>query len=125
MPENLIVATAHGKVTAEDYEGVLMPAVEKIIRAKKKVRLLYHLDRDFTGFTPGAIWDDAKLGLGHLNSYDAVAIVTDVLWVRDAALFFGMFFRCPVRVFHNEEMEEARSWVATALWRKIGDLAEV
>ncbi|HEX4086330.1 MAG TPA: STAS/SEC14 domain-containing protein [Chthoniobacteraceae bacterium] len=115
-PENLVIATAHGKVTAEDYERTLIPAVEAKLKAHKKVRMLYHLDRDLSGFTAGAIWDDAKLGIHHLTAFEAVALVTDIHWVTDATNFFAFFIRCPVKVFKNDQLAEAMEWVSTVHW---------
>jgi len=115
-PENLIIAAAHGKVTAEDYDHELIPAIEAKLKTHKKVRMLYHLDRDFTGFTAGAIWDDAKLGLHHATAFEAVAVVTDIHWIAEATNFFAFFIRCPVQVFKNDQLDEAREWVATVHW---------
>jgi len=107
-PENLVIAIAHGKVTGADYENVLLPAIEAKLKTHKKIRLLYQLDKTFSGFTAEAIWDDAKLGLGHLMAFEAVAVVTDVIWITDAVKFFAFFLRCPVKVFSNEKLAEAQ-----------------
>lgn len=112
-PDNLIIAVAHGKVTGRDYEEAFFPAIETKLKMHEKVRLLYQLGRDITGFTVEAMWDDAKLILKHLRAFEAIAIVTDTLWITDAAKVFSNFLRCPVRVFVNEEVERAKEWVAT------------
>lgn len=110
--ENVIVAEAHGTVTGADYEDVLVPAIEAALQTHRKVRVLYHLGEDFSGFTAGAMWDDAKLGLGHRADFEAFAVVTDVRWVVDAVKFFGVFLRYPVKIFGNAQMSEARNWIA-------------
>lgn len=122
IPENLVIVAAHGKVTGSDYEQVLIPAIEAKLKIHKKIRLLYQLGEDFHGFTALAIWDDAKLGLGHLSGFEAVAVVTDVIWITDAVKFFGVFMHCPVRVFGNAALAEARDWVATVpAWRTLAE----
>jgi hypothetical protein len=113
--ENLIVATAHGKVTAEDYEKILVPAVEQKLKTLKKVRLLYVLPKDFEGYTPEAMWDDAKLGLGHLKGFEKMAVVTDVHWIAGVTKFFGFFMSCPVKVFPTDQLEESKAWIVGAV----------
>jgi len=119
--KNLVIAVAHGTVTGEDYEKVLIPALQAKLETQKKIRLLYHLDKDFTGFTAGAMWDDAKFGLGHLTAFEAIAIVTDVVWITDAVKLFGFFLRCPVKVFGNNKLIEAEEWVTTTAWRALAE----
>ena len=123
VPENLIIAAGHGKVTADDYEKVLVPAVEEALRKHKKIRFLYYIDADFDGFTAGAMWDDAKLGFSHFNAFEAVAIVTDVHWVVDMVKFFSLFFRCPVKTFGNAKYDEALDWVSKVAWRNLREAA--
>lgn len=118
-PENLVIATGHGKITGDDYERVLIPAIETKFKAHKKIRMLYQLAKDFSGFTAEAIWDDAKIGFAHLTGFEAVAVVTDAQWIRDAVKFFAVFLRCPVKVFTNDELADALTWVATAEWRSV------
>jgi hypothetical protein len=120
-PDNLVIAVVHGKVTGEDYEKVLIPAIEEKLKTHKKIRLLYQLYKDFSGFTADAIWDDAKLGLSHLTAFETVAVVTDIHWITDAVKFFGLFMRCPIKVFSNDQVAEARRWVETTVWRSVSD----
>ncbi len=88
----------------------------------KKIRFLYQLGDDFLGFSAEAMWDDAKLGFAHLTAFEAVAVVTDVHSIADAVKLFGFFMRCPVRVFGNKELAEAREWVVTApVWRSVAE----
>lgn len=101
----------HGTVTAEDYERVIVPAVEDRLKTNHKLRFLYHLCGDFKGYTPLAVWDDAKLGIQHLTAFEKIAIVTDVHWVIQAVRFFGMFIPCPVKVFGESKLDQARFWL--------------
>jgi len=119
-PDNLVVVVAHGKVTGEDYEKVFIPAIEAKFKSHKKIRLLYHLAEDFSGYTVGAVWDDAKLGLGHVTAFEKVAIVTDVHWIIEAVKFFSFFLSCPVKVFGNDQIAEANAWVAEPLRDIVG-----
>ena len=85
LPEGVVGVEAHGKVTAEEYEQVLVPAVGAARAKDGKVRLLYVLGHSLPDYTTGAAWEDAKLGLGHLGSWERIAIVGGVDPPRPAA----------------------------------------
>lgn len=113
LPENVIGFSAHGMVTAEDYERHIVPAVEEALLNNEKVRLLYQLGEDFDGFKAGALWEDAKVGLSHLAAWERIAVVTDLEWLRSATKAFGFAMPGEVRVFANTELEAAREWLAS------------
>jgi hypothetical protein len=68
MPDNVLGFVASGKVTGNDYDTVLIPAIEAKLMSRRKVRVLYQLPPNFNGFSAEAVWDDAKVGLRHLFS---------------------------------------------------------
>ncbi len=113
LPENVIGFSAHGKVTARDYELQVVPAVEQALVSHDKVRLLYQLSDDFDGFEAGALWEDAKVGLSHLAAWERIAMVTDLEWIRMATKAFGFAMPGEVRVFSNAELGAAREWLAS------------
>ena len=112
LPENVIGFTARGVVTGADYESVLIPAVEKMLADRKNVRLLYHLGDDFKGFDAEAIWNDAKVGMQHLTSWERVAVVTDVGWIRTTMKAFGFVLPGHVKVYSNNKLTEALKWLS-------------
>ncbi len=109
---NVVAVSASGRVDSTDYQKTLVPAVNAALAAHAKVRLLYQLGDDFEGFTGGAMWNDLKLGLGHLAAWEKIAVVTDRTWIADAANLFRFAIPCPVRVFSNKDMSAAESWIA-------------
>lgn len=111
MMENIVALAAHGKVSGEDYEKIFVPAVEEKLKTHKKIRLFYQLGPDFTGYTADAVWDDAKLGIRHFTSFEKIVIVTDVPWVTNTVKVFGVLVPCPVKIFKNEKISEARAWL--------------
>jgi hypothetical protein len=111
LPENVLGFSAKGKVTSDDYESVIIPAVETMFASEEKVRFLYHLGQEFTGFEGAAMWDDAKLGLKHLRGWEKMAVVSDIEWIRVTLKAFGLVIPGHVRVFHNSELPEAKRWV--------------
>ena len=112
LPDNILGFTAKGTITANDYESVIIPAVEKLFSRKGKVRFLYHLGEDVKGFEAAAMWDDTKLGLKHLQGWERMAIVSDIEWIRAAIKIFGLVIPGHVRVFHNNELAGAKRWIS-------------
>ncbi len=102
---------AKGEVTAEDYEKVIVPAVEAALAEREKVNLLYVLGNEFEGYEAAAMWDDTKVGMGHLFSWERIALVTDHDGYRRMVKGFGFLIPAHVRVFSTPELEEAKSWV--------------
>ena len=68
----------------------------------------------FEGFDAGAMWEDFKVGVGHLTGLERVAVVTDVDWIRHAVGVFRFLMPGTVRVFPTNEAAAARSWIAAA-----------
>ncbi|HWO14130.1 MAG TPA: STAS/SEC14 domain-containing protein [Polyangiaceae bacterium] len=111
LPDHVLGVTAHGAVTAEDYRKVLVPAIEALLAKQHRVRLLYVLAKDFAGYSAGAAWEDAKVGLQHLTMFQRVAWVTDDEKMRTLVQAFGFAIPCEVRIYRLGELAVAREWV--------------
>jgi hypothetical protein len=111
LPDPIVGLLASGQVTAHDYESVVIPAIESKLQAHGTVRVLYQLGPAFSGFTAGAMWDDAKLGLTHLKAWEKIAVVTDSDWMRGAIGIFRFAIPCPVKVFSNGQFADAVEWI--------------
>jgi SpoIIAA-like len=114
FPESVLGFAAKGQVTRQDYGRVLIPAVEAALRRQQRIRLYYEIGPQCTGFDPGAMWEDTKLGFEHFSRWERVAVVTDIEWIRIAIDAFGFLMPGKVRVFATRETAEARAWVAAA-----------
>jgi hypothetical protein len=113
VPANVVAVEASGTVTEDDYESVLVPAVEARTKANEKVRFLYVLGEDFDGWTFGALWEDARLGTREFRAWDKVAVVTDKDWLKHMVNAFGWMIPGEVRVFGLAALDDAKAWVAT------------
>jgi hypothetical protein len=111
LPDTVLGFRAKGTVTAEDYESIIIPAVEALFARHPKARFLYQLGDEFSGFEATAMWDDTRLGLKHLAGWEKMAVVSDVEWIRAAIRIFALAIPGHVRVFHNSEFADARRWV--------------
>ena len=112
LPDNVLALEASGEVTGEDYETVVIPAVEKMLAEHDKLRMLYQLGPDYTGFEGAAMWDDTKVGMRHLTRWEKIAVVTDVEWMAHTVKAFGFLMPGEVQVFSNAELAAAKAWVA-------------
>jgi hypothetical protein len=115
LPAGVVGVEAREKVTADDYEKVLIPAVEAAEAAAGdgKIRMLYVLGPEFPDFTAGAAWEDTKLGLGRLRHWERIAVVGDAEWLRRAIHALSWAMPGEVRVFASDDLNEAREWVTS------------
>ena len=111
MPAGTLGFTVHGQLGARDYAATIIPDVEAAFQLNGKLRLLFVIAADFTGIDPGAMWDDAKLGMRHFSGWDRVALVTGVPWLRGTATAFSFAIPAQFRLFHGAEVEEATRWI--------------
>lgn len=111
-PDNVVALRAEGVIRSDDYQETLIPALEKKISARGKVKLLYWCGPEFKGFSAGAMWDDARFGVTHWGDFSKIAVVSDIKWVRQSVKLFAPLMRVPVQVFHNAEIEVAKRWIA-------------
>jgi hypothetical protein len=112
LPSDVLGFRASGRVTGEDYESVIVPAVNEALKANRRIRLLYQIAPDFEGFDPHALWEDSKVGLRHPMAWDRIAFVTDLGWLRRATRALGFTMPAELRVFENRAFDEARAWIS-------------
>ena len=114
FPDNVVAVTAKGKVTKNDYEQVLIPAVESTLKRHHKIRLYYELGSQFSGIDAGAAWDDFKVAVEHLTRWERAAVVTDVDWLIHMVNAFRFLIPGQIRVFPAAQAAEAKAWVNAA-----------
>ena len=112
MPPGVLGFEAVDDVEKEDYENVLVPAIEAAIAAHGKVRLVYVLGPEFDEYEGEAVWEDAKLGAHHPASFERIAIVTDARWAGPAVNVFSVLWPGHARAFALAELEAAKRWAA-------------
>jgi hypothetical protein len=112
FPEAVVALSATGRVTRQDYETVLIPKVQEALARHDRIRCYYELGAGLSGFDGAAVWEDFKLGIGHLTRWERVAVVTDVEWIRLAVNFFRFLVPGETKVFPTAQAAEARRWIA-------------
>ena len=110
LPDNVVGILVRGRVTNEECDGVLRPAMEASLRRHGKIRLYYEVGSRF----PGAGWDDLDLAVDHLPQWERIAIVTDTGWVRQTVNALRFLIASEIRVFTRLEIDEGRAWIAAS-----------
>jgi hypothetical protein len=112
LGEGVVGARAIGRVTSEDYESTLIPAVEAAVDLAGRARMLDMLGSEFEGYEAEAALDDARMGMHHWSDFDRIAVVTDHDMYRTMIKGFGFLMPGEVRVFGVDELDAAKEWVA-------------
>ncbi|MFH5774742.1 STAS/SEC14 domain-containing protein [Paracoccus sp. NGMCC 1.201697] len=110
-PDNVIAIRASGEVTSGDYEDKLIPLVQEKSKLGK-LRLLMVIGPDFEGYSAGALWDDARLGVTHWRSFERVAVVTDIGWITRSLKLFAPLMPGEVAVFPLAAQDAAKAWIS-------------
>jgi SpoIIAA-like len=110
LPDGVIGFEASGKIAAEDYRDVILPALEEAAKTGD-VRFLIVM-RDFDGMTGGAIWQDLKVGIDHLRAWKRIALVTDIEWMIHLTHLFGWMTPGETRTFPLDQRDQAVEWLS-------------
>lgn len=110
MPPGTVGLEAVGKVTAEDYEQVLKPALEDAL-THKDVRLMYVLGEEFDTHAPEAAWADTRLWARNMNAWERIAVVSDADWLEHSLKTLGWLVPGEIKVFETDEVLDAKRWL--------------
>jgi hypothetical protein len=113
MPESqgdLLVIRISGKITHHDFEDVLIPRLETMLREHPKLRLL-DLIEEFSGWEVGVMWDKTKFLLQHGNVFTKIAAVGAPQWIARWVEISSHFVATEMKTFPADQMEEARKWL--------------
>lgn len=104
-----------GDLAREDYVDTMIPPLAEAVDRGEKLRVLYIVDEGLH-MEPGAVWEDLKmggeLGVKHRDAWERVAVVTDLGWLWRAFELFSWLVPGKVRLFHDNEIESAKAWLA-------------
>jgi SpoIIAA-like len=112
LPAGVDGVRCNGKLTREDYDAVVVPLLEEVQREQRRLRCLVEMD-GFDGITPGAAFEDVRLGLRAMGSFDGCAVVSSLPWVGEVLRFVGFLLPYPVRVFPTDRRDEAIAWLTS------------
>ena len=108
----LLQVRLSGKLVKDDYAH-FVPAVERLVKAHGKIRLLVDM-HDFHGWTAGAAWEDVKFDAKHFTDIECLALVGETKWERGMATFCKPFTSATIRYFDRAKSNEASAWLEGA-----------
>ena len=112
LPENVVAVEVVGKVEADDYKNVLDPAVAKAVEAYGKVRILYVIGEEYESFSAGAMWQDAKVGVGERKDWERIAVVSDHNRMLEAINAFAWMIPGEARTYPMARLNDAKAWLS-------------
>lgn len=115
LPSGTVGFSFSGEVCGSDYDNVLVPAIDAALDQHGRIKALLVFGEGFEGYTLEAAWDDTRLGLRHWDGFERLAIVTDVAWLRHALRAIAVLLPAPMRLFADDELEQARRWLSESL----------
>ena len=108
---NVFEFQVDGKITKEDFEGVV-EKLDPLIEEYGTVKLI-EVVKNIGTIEPSALWADLKWTPRHIKSFSHIAVVSDEKWIERIAGPLTKFIPGEVRLFHLDELEEARAWIAS------------
>jgi SpoIIAA-like len=103
-----------GHLTREDCVDVLVPPLREALQAGERLRVLYAIGPELQ-MEPAALWEDleadVELGIRHRDSWERVAVVTDLDWLWRAFELFSWTVPGEMRLFRESELEQAKAWL--------------
>ena len=108
-----------GKVLEVELIGTLVKAdyppligeFRRLAGLYGKIRVLLDMS-SFHGWEPGALWEEMKFDLQHLDEMERLAVVGDTKWEHAIAELAKAVFPSATRYFDIEDAAQARAWIA-------------
>ncbi|HEX5936985.1 MAG TPA: STAS/SEC14 domain-containing protein [Actinomycetota bacterium] len=111
LPAGVIGFEADGEIHESDYRDILMPAVRAVWERGEDVRIVLVFPR-WGGMSPGAGWQDLKMGFEHLRRWKRIALVTDLDWMITVTSLFGWMTPGELKRFPLADRDAAIAWAA-------------
>ena len=109
LEDNIIAVIASGTLTEEDYE-TLTPKLEREAEQHDTLRLVWEM-RDFGGWQPGALWEDAKLDTQISSEVTKLAMIGEATWQDWLTQLGKPFAAGEMRYFDLSERDAAYAWL--------------
>ena len=110
-PDNVAAFRALGEITKEDYQTVVEPTIEELVKRTNQINFLFLIDTEIENFTAAAWLEDVMVGLKNFGKWNRAAIVTDSENVITFTNGFSYIVPGEFRGFKKEAFNEALNWV--------------
>jgi hypothetical protein len=113
MPANMVGFRATGAVSKDDFDSIVTPAVEAIVKKTGELNYLLWIDTPLHNFTVGAWWEDALLGIKKISRWKRAAIISDSTGINTFTNIFSYVVPGEFKGFKPSELNKAVEWVST------------
>ncbi len=112
-PSNVVAFRATGEVTKEDYDKIVIPAIDALVTKQDSINFLLIVDTAMKNFTIGALLKDLGVGLKHFTKWHKMAIVSEEAGVIKFTDYFSYIAPGEAKGFDHSQLEEAKQWVSS------------
>lgn len=109
--ENVFSIKVSGKLTHQDYQADLIPALKRTIIEEDDLNLLIEA-QECHGWEWQAAFDDLITGIEYRKKFVKIAIVADQDWKRTLSKLFSFIVPGEVRYFTSIELSAAKAWIS-------------
>ncbi|MBS1686722.1 MAG: STAS/SEC14 domain-containing protein [Bacteroidetes bacterium] len=109
---NTVGFTFTGDITKEQYDTIIMPAIEQARGSGEHINMLLVINTDLSNFTAGAWTKDALVSLKNLTRFNKVAVVSDSHLVKNVTAMANVIVPGDYKYFLPTEESEAKVWVS-------------
>ena len=113
MPPGVVGVRVSGRLSGEEFRA-FRPTWESLVKTDQ-IRFVEVID-GFSGFGPGGLIEDCKLGFGalfhHHSAFKRIAVVTDTEWVVHALHALAWMVPGELKLFGLDELDDAKEWAA-------------
>lgn len=112
LPAHVVGVKATGKVTGDEVNCVLTPALDDLIARKNEIHYLLHLDTDISNWNIVAWAQNAWSGKKHITRLTKIAVVSDQECIKKFTNVFSISVPGESKGFTTAQMEEAKMWLS-------------
>lgn len=113
VPENVAAFRATGHVNKADYETIVIPTIDALVKKQGKINFMLVLDTKLSNFTAAAIIDDIGVGFKHFTRWHKMAIISGSSVINKFTDIFSFIAPGEAKGFTHSRMEEAINWVSS------------
>lgn len=112
-PENVAAFRATREVDKQDYDTVVIPTIDGLVKKQDKINFMLVLDTSLSNFSIAALLKDIGIGLKHFTKWHKMAIVSESGTINSFTDIFSFIAPGEAKGFTHAQLTEATKWVST------------
>jgi len=112
IPNTMVGFVVSDEVTKEDFDSVVLPAVQELVQRTNKLNYLLVVDTSLKNFQLGAWLRDAMLGLNNIDTWNRASIVSDSEGIKWLTELFSKVVPGQFKGFEHNDFDKAIKWAS-------------